>query len=76
MEKKVKKRYYWTIEFFADESNPDNWFVDEIYCDTCGYLLNDIFRVTIGGHPAKYCPGCGGFIEGEVNPYPPIKEAD
>ena len=48
------------------------WFVDEVTCNNCGFYFSSITRIDVN-HPVKYCPGCGGFIEGVENPIPPKK---
>ena len=68
---KVKEKYHWYCDcFFDTTNNPDDWFVDYVTCNKCGFHLNGIQQVV--GHPIKYCPGCGGLIDGVVNPNPPI----
>ena len=70
---KVQKVYSWYTEFFSDPSIESNWLVDGYCCSNCGFPLNS-FSYYNQDHPVKYCPGCGGFIEGVKNPHPPVKE--
>ena len=79
MEKKVKKHYHWyedfayPIKWNIAKTNPKmEWFVDEVTCNNCGFYFSSITRIDVN-HPVKYCPGCGGFIEGVENPIPPKK---
>jgi len=68
---KIKEKYHWYCDcLFGTTDDPDDWFVDDVTCNKCGFYLSGIDRVV--GHPIKYCPGCGGLIEGVVNPNPPI----
>ena len=74
MEKKVKKVYHWYCDcFFSISNNPNDWFVDCVTCSECGFYLDSI-RLVVADHPMKYCPGCGGYIDGVMNPDPPINQ--
>ena len=68
----AKKVYDWQCELFGDKNNPKNWFIDGYSCSDCYYPLSSL--PNYGGHPNKYCPGCGEIIEGVKNPKPPIGE--
>ena len=66
----VKKTYAWVEEGSQFGLKTGNWFIDGIYCNNCNFPLNS-FRYYDQSHPVKYCPGCGGFIDGVENPKPP-----
>ncbi len=70
--KKIKEVYDWCCDtLFQESKNPQDWFVDSSVCSDCRYPLSNISFIIVG-HPMKYCPGCGGFIDGIENPNPPI----
>jgi len=74
MVKKIKKVYYWIYDNPFDPSPPidsPNWYVDSVTCSECGFPFHTI-SCHVVGHDVKYCPGCGGYIDGVKNPKPSI----
>ena len=69
MNRKVVKRFIdWQLELFGNKNNPHDWFIDGIECSNCGFPFSSL---TLN---INYCPKCGGYIEGVINPKPPINE--
>ena len=78
MVKKVKERYIWKKKLLSISSEEgfvfDNWYeCVNIICNNCNFELKSLYYY-FDKDKIKYCPRCGGFIDGIENPNPPIKE--